>query len=77
MTPWGRDRLPIPVFLGFPGGSHNKESTCNVGDLGWEDLLEEGMETHFSNLAWRISMDRERSLVSHSPWGGKELDMTE
>ena len=27
-------RLPTPVFLGFPGGSDGKESTCNVGDLG-------------------------------------------
>ena len=27
--------------------------------LGWEDLLEEGMATHSSILAWRISMDRE------------------
>ena len=32
--PWRRDRLPTPVFLGFPGGSDGKESTCNVGDLG-------------------------------------------
>ena len=32
--PWGRDRLPAPVFLGFPGGSDSKESACNVGDLG-------------------------------------------
>ena len=32
--PWGRNRLPTPVFLGFPGGSACKESTCNVGDLG-------------------------------------------
>jgi len=31
--PWRRDRLPIPVFLGFPGGSDGKESTCNVEDL--------------------------------------------
>ena len=30
---WRRDRLPTPVFLGFPGGSAGKESTCNVGDL--------------------------------------------
>ena len=29
----GRDRLPTPVFLGFPGGS-GKESSCNEGDLG-------------------------------------------
>ena len=28
------DRLPTPVFLGFPGGSAGRESTCNAGDLG-------------------------------------------
>ena len=27
------DRLPTPVFLGFPDGSDGKESICNVGDL--------------------------------------------
>ena len=26
--------LPIPVFLGFPGGSAGKESTGNAGNLG-------------------------------------------
>ena len=31
---WKRDRLPTPVFLGFPYGSAGKESACNVGDLG-------------------------------------------
>ena len=29
-----------------------------VWSLGWEDPLEEGMETHSSILAWRIPMDR-------------------
>ena len=29
-----------------------------VQSLGWEDPLEEGMETHSSILAWRIPMDR-------------------
>ena len=29
-----------------------------VQPLGWEDPLEEGMETHSSILAWRIPMDR-------------------
>ena len=29
-----------------------------VRSLGWEDALEEGMATHSSILAWRISMDR-------------------
>ena len=32
--PWRRDKLPTPVFLGFPYGSASKESACNVGDLG-------------------------------------------
>ena len=31
---WRRDRLPTPVFLGFPCGSASEESTCNMGDLG-------------------------------------------
>ena len=31
---WKRDRLPTPVFLGFPCGSDGKESAHNVGDLG-------------------------------------------
>ena len=31
---WRRDRLPTPVFLGFPDGSADKESACNAGDLG-------------------------------------------
>ena len=30
-----RDRLPTPVFLGFPCGSAGKESACNAGDLGF------------------------------------------
>ena len=29
-----------------------------VQSLGWEGPLEEGMATHSSILAWRISMDR-------------------
>ena len=32
--PWRRDRLPSPVFMGFPGGSDGKESTSNAGNLG-------------------------------------------
>ena len=31
---WRRDRLPTPVFLGFPWVSTGKESNCNAGDLG-------------------------------------------
>ena len=32
---WRRDRLPTPVYLGFPCGSAGKASACNAGDLGW------------------------------------------
>ena len=47
------------VLEGFPGGSDGKDSACNEGDPGLipgsgEDLLEEGMATHSSILAWRI-----------------------
>ena len=55
---WRRDRLPTPVFLGFPCGSAGKESACNAGDLGWipgsEDPLEKETATHSRVLAWRI-----------------------
>ena len=37
--------------MGFPCGSAGKESTCSVGDLGWEDPLEKGTATHPSILA--------------------------
>ena len=61
--PWRRERLPIPVFLGFPGGLDSKESACSVGDLGsipgLEDPLEKGMATHSSILAWRIPWTEE------------------
>ena len=41
-----------------------------VWSLGWEDSLETEIATHSSTLAWKIG----RLL---SPWGRKELDMTE
>ena len=41
----------------------------------WEDPLEKKMATHSSTLAWKIPWTR--SLVGYSPWGRKELDMTE
>ena len=46
-----------------------------VWSLGWEEPLEEGMATHSSNLPG-VSHGQ-RSIVSYSPWGCKESDMTE
>ena len=48
-----------------------------VQSLGWEDTLEEGMLNNSSSLAWRIHMDRGAWWATYSPWGHKELDMTE
>ena len=61
------------MFLGFPCGSSSKESACNAGDLGSVPGLGrspgegKGYPLQYSGL--ENSMD--------SPWGLKELDMTE
>ena len=72
--PWRRDRLPTPVFLGFPCGSAGKEFARNVGDLGlspgWGRAPgeEKGYPLQYSGL---------ESSMDCSPWGRKELDTTE
>ena len=71
--PWRRDRLPTPVFLGFPCDSAGKEPTCNAGDMGLILGLErspregKGYPLQYSSL--------ENSMGS--PWCCKESDMTE
>ena len=35
------------------------------------------MATDSSIFAWEISWTEERNLAGYSPWGHKELDMTE
>ena len=47
-----------------------------VRPLGQGDLLEKGMATHSSILDWRIPWTEEPGRL-YSPWGHKELDMTE
>ena len=79
-APWKRDRLPTPVFLGFPGDSDGKESTCNVGDLS--SIPELGRSPgggHGNPLQYSCleNAHGQRSLVGHSPWGHKESDATE
>ena len=46
-----------------------------VQSMGWEDLLEKEMATHFSIFAWEIPCTE--SLAGFSPWGRKESDTTE
>ena len=69
---WRRDRLPTPVFLGFPCGSAGKESTCNAGDLGSIPELGrtpgegKGYPLQYSCLR---NPHGQRSLAGYSPWG--------
>ena len=64
---------------GLPGGSGGKESACNAGDPGSIPgsgrSPGEGMATH-SNILFGESHGQ-RSLVSYSPWGHKESDLTQ
>ena len=79
-VPWRRDRLLTPVFLGFPGGSDGKESTCNGGDLGsipglWRSPgVGHGNPLQYSCLE---NSHGQRSLADYSPWSCKEFNMTE
>ena len=67
--------------MGFPGGSDSKESACNAGDLGLISGLGrspgEGNGYPLQYPGLENSMDFKKSLVGHSLWGRKELDMTE
>jgi hypothetical protein len=55
---------------GFPGGSVGKDLPAmqdmqekRVRPPGWEDLLEEGIATHSSILAWRIPRTEESQSI--------------
>ena len=51
------------VYMGFPAGPDDKESTCSMGDPGLipggEDPPEKGMAAHSRTFAWRISWTEE------------------
>ena len=66
--------------MGFPGGSHSKESACNAGDLGLIPGLGRSPGGGHGNPLQHSCLENlhgQRSLVGYSPWGGKELDTTE
>ena len=69
---WRRDRLPTPVFLGFPCGSSGKESACNAGDLGLISGLERSPKGGHGNPLQYSCLENpyeQRSLAGYSPWG--------
>ena len=69
---WRRDRLPIPVFFGFPCGSALRnppaiQESC-VQSLGWEDPLEKGKANHPSILAWRTPRIVQSRVARSRTW---------
>ena len=77
---WRRDRLRTPVFMGFPGGSDNKESACNVRDLGSITGLGKSPRGGWGNPLQYSCLENphgQRSLVGYSARGHKHLDTTE
>ena len=80
----GREDQISPIWVtnfcgfGFPGGSDNKKSTCNAGDLG---LIPGSGRSPGEGNPLSIFLPgethRQRSLVAYSPWVCKEADTTE
>ena len=72
-------KIIITCYLGFPGGSDGKESTCNAGDLG--SILGFGRSPggHGNPLQYSCleNLHGQRSLAGYSPRGHKEPDTTE
>ena len=62
-------------ILGFPGGQMVKDlrkmQETQVRSLRQEDLLEKGMATHSSTLAWMTAWREEPE--GYSPWDHKGL----
>ena len=69
------------IVWGFPGGgSDDKESACNVGDLGSTPELGRSPEGRLGNplqCSCLENLHGQRSPVRYSPWGCKESDTTE
>ena len=61
----------------FPGGSADKESACNVGDLGLIPGLGRGGHGNPLQYSCLENPRGHRNLAGYSPWGHKDSEMTE
>ena len=64
----------MPVFLGFPCGSAGKELPHNAGDL---DLIPGLGRSPGEGKGYPLQYSGLKNSMDCSPWGRKELDMTE
>ena len=68
-------------YMGFPSAAKGlacqwrRHRRCWFIPMGFEDPMEEGIATHSSILAWRISWTKQSCI--HGLWYYRELDMTE
>ena len=72
--------LLLLLYLGFPGGSDSKESVHNAGDVGSIHGLGKSPGGGYGNTLQYSCLENphgQRSLARYSPWGWKELDVTE
>ena len=78
--PWRRDRLPTPVFLGFPEGSDGKRICLQCRRPGFSPWV--------GKIPWRRTWQPtpvflpgeshgQRSLAGHNPGGRKVSNKTE
>ena len=67
------------MLVGFPGGSDGEESTCNAGALVPSLCQEDPWRRTWEPTPVFLPGEshEQRSLADCSPWGRKELDMTE
>ena len=72
--PWRRDRLPTPIFLGFPGGSvgKNPPAMWRPGFDPWVGKIPLEKGTATTPVFWPGEFHG-----LYSSWGHKELDTTE
>ena len=65
------------LTLVLPCGSASKESACNVGDLGSIPGLGRSPGEGKGYLLQYSGLENSMHHALYSPWGCKELDMTE
>ena len=77
--PWRKERLPTPVFMGFPGGSDCKDA-CNSENLGSVFRLGRSPGEGSGNplpYSCLVNFHGLSSLMGYSPWSRKESDTAE
>ena len=62
------------LYQGFPGSSVGKESTCNAGDPSSPPGLGRSAG---ERIGYPLQYSALENSMDYSPWGCKELDMTE